>query len=100
MLDRLSALPELRPAISALHDRTFNDLTSDELAERLDRITNLIGEQRTSLLREKREIEDMLVQIDSRLEAISAFFAFEDAERTNTRDHSKQLNILVMGRGP
>jgi diguanylate cyclase len=97
MLDRLSALPELRPAIAALHDRTFNDLTSDELAERLERVTNLIGEQRTSLLREKREIEDMLVQIDSRLEAISAFFAYEDAERSTTRDSSKQLNMLVMG---
>ncbi len=97
MLDRLSALPELRPAISALHDRTFNDLSSDELAERLERVTNLIGEQRTSLLREKGEIEDMLRQIDSRLEAISAFFAFEDQERSNARDNSKQLNELVMG---
>src|SRR5580658_5609321 len=97
MLDRLSALPELRPAISALHDRTFNDLSSDELADRLERVTNLIGEQRTSLLREKREIEDMLKQIDSRLEAISAFFAYEDADRTSTRDNSKQLNMLVMG---
>jgi diguanylate cyclase len=97
MLDRLSALPELRPAIAALHDRTFEDLSSDELAERLERVTNLIGEQRTSLLREKREIEDMLRQIDSRLEAISAFFAFEDQERTNTRDNSNKLNMLVMG---
>ena len=97
MLDRLSALPELRPAIAALHDRTFEDLSSDELAERLERVTNLIGEQRTSLLREKREIEDMLLQIDSRLEAISAFFAFEDQERTNTRDSSNKLNMLVMG---
>ena len=97
MLDRLSALPELRPAIAALHDRTFEDLSSDELAERLERVTNLIGEQRTSLLREKREIEDMLRQIDSRLEAISAFFAFEDQERTNTRDNSSKLNMLVMG---
>ena len=97
MLDRLSALPELRPAIAALHDRTFDDLSSDELAERLERVTNLIGEQRTSLLREKREIEDMLLQIDSRLEAISAFFAFEDQERTNTRDSSSKLNMLVMG---
>ena len=97
MLDRLSALPELRPAIAALHDRTFEDLSSDELAERLERVTHLIGEQRTSLLREKREIEDMLRQIDSRLEAISAFFAFEDQERTNTRDNSNKLNMLVMG---
>ena len=97
MLERLSALPELRPAIAALHDRTFNDLSSDELAERLERVTNLIGEQRTTLLREKREIEDMLLQIDSRLEAISAFFAFEDEERTSTRDNSKTLNMLVMG---
>jgi diguanylate cyclase len=97
MLDRLSALPELRPAIAALHDRTFEDLSSDELAERLERVTNLIGEQRTSLLREKREIEDMLRQIDTRLEAISAFFAFEDQERTSTRDSSSKLNMLVMG---
>jgi diguanylate cyclase len=97
MLDRLSALPELRPAIAALHDRAFNDLSPDELAERLERITNLIGEQRTSLLREKHEIEEMLRQIDTRLEAISAFFAYEDQERSNTRDNSKQLNMLVMG---
>jgi diguanylate cyclase len=97
MLDRLSALPELRPAITALHDRAFNDLSSDELAERLDRVTNLISEQRATLLREKREIEDMLVQIDSRLEAISAFFAFEEADRSDTRDSSTQLNMLVMG---
>ena len=97
MLDRLSALPELRPAISALHDRTFDDLTSEELAERLERVTNLIGEQRTSLLREKRDIEDMLVQIDSRLEAISAFFAFEEQDRSDTRDSSSKLNMLVMG---
>jgi diguanylate cyclase len=97
MLDRLSSLPELRPAIAALHDRTFDDLTSDELAERLERVTNLIGEQRTSLLREKREIEDMLQQIDTRLEAISAFFAYEEADRSSTRDSSTQLNMLVMG---
>jgi diguanylate cyclase len=97
MLDRLSALPELRPAIAALHDRTFTELSSDELAERLERVTNLIGEQRQSLLREKREIEDMLVQIDSRLEAISAFFSFEEADRSSTRDNSQKLNMLVMG---
>jgi diguanylate cyclase len=97
MLERLSALPELRPAIAALHDRTFTELSSDELAERLERVTNLIGEQRQSLLREKREIEDMLVQIDSRLQAISAFFAYEEADRTCTRDDSQKLNMLVMG---
>jgi len=97
MLDRLSSLPELRPAIAALHDRTFDDLSSEELAERLERVTNLIGEQRTTLLREKREIEDMLQQIDSRLEAISAFFAYEEADRSSTRDSSTQLNMLVMG---
>jgi diguanylate cyclase len=97
MLDRLSALPELRPAIAALHDRTFTELSSDELAERLERVTNLIGEQRQSLLREKREIEDMLVQIDSRLEAISAFFSYEEEDRSSTRDNSQKLNMLVMG---
>ena len=97
MLDRLSSLPELRPAIAALHDRTFDDLSAEELAERLDRVTNLIGEQRTTLLREKREIEDMLQQIDTRLEAISAFFAYEEADRSSTRDSSTQLNMLVMG---
>ncbi|MGC1458239.1 MAG: diguanylate cyclase, partial [Steroidobacteraceae bacterium] len=97
MLDRLSALPELRPAIAALHDRSFTELSSDELAERLERVTNLIGEQRQSLLREKREIEDMLVQIDSRLEAISAFFSYEEEDRSSTRDNSQKLNMLVMG---
>ncbi len=97
MLERLSALPELRPAIAALHDRTFTELSSDELAERLERVTNLIGEQRQSLLREKREIEDMLVQIDSRLEAISTFFSYEEADRSSTRDNSQKLNMLVMG---
>ncbi len=97
MLDRLSSLPELRPAIAALHDRTFDDLSAEELAERLDRVTSLISAQRTTLLREKREIEDLLQQIDTRLEAISAFFAYEEADRSSTRDSSTQLNMLVMG---
>jgi len=97
MLERLSALPELRPAIAALHDGSFEDLSAEELAARLERVTNLIGEQRTTLLREKREIETMLEQIDSRLEAITAFFAFEEADRSSTRDSSTQLNMLVMG---
>ncbi len=39
----------------------------------------------------------MLVQIDSRLEAISAFFAYEEQDRSRHPRQQQKLNMLVMG---
>jgi diguanylate cyclase len=95
MLDRLALLPELKPALAELHERGTN-VTSDELAEGLDRVARLIGDQRTRLQREKLEIEELLRQIDVRLEEVSSYLAGEAAEQKIAQDSTDQLNLLVL----
>ncbi|HEY6925665.1 MAG TPA: hypothetical protein VI653_19450, partial [Steroidobacteraceae bacterium] len=67
VLERLARLPELRPALVDLYERSKGDISPDEFAEGLERVARLVGEQRASLLREKRELEDLLQQMDIRL---------------------------------
>jgi len=95
MLDRLAMLPELKPALAELHERGAG-VTSDELAEGLDRVARLIGEQHTRLQREKLEIEELLRQIDARLEEVSSYLAGEAADRQSAQDSTQQLNLLVL----
>jgi diguanylate cyclase len=96
MLERLTLLPELRPALSELHDRSIADLTPDELAEGLERVARLIGEQRARLTREKLEIEALLRQIDTRLEELTSYLAGEAADQHSAQESTQQLNLLVM----
>jgi len=95
MLDRLALLPELKPALAELNERGA-DLTSDELADGLDRVARLIGDQRTKLQREKLEIEELLRQIDARLEEVANYLAGEAAEQKSAQDSTQQLNLLVL----
>ena len=96
MLERLARLPELRPAIAELHERGIEGLAPDELAEALERVARLLSEHRSSLQREKLEIEELLRQIDGRLEEIAAFLAGEAAAQRSAADSSNQLNLLVL----
>ncbi|HTW37883.1 MAG TPA: diguanylate cyclase [Steroidobacteraceae bacterium] len=96
MLERLALLPELRPALAELHDRPIAGLTPDELAEGLERVARLIGEQRSRLQREKLEIEALLRQIDARLEELTSYLAGEAAEQQTAQESTQQLNLLVM----
>ncbi len=95
MLDRLALLPELRPALAELHERG-GGLTADELAESLDRVARLIGEQRTKLNREKLEIEELLRQIDARLEEVGNYLAGEANEQKSAKESTQQLSLLVL----
>jgi diguanylate cyclase len=96
MLERLTLLPELRPALAELHERSIADLTPDELAEGLERVARLIGEQRSRLQREKLEIESLLRQIDARLEELASYLTGDAADQQSAQDSSQQLNLLVM----
>jgi diguanylate cyclase len=96
MLERLALLPELRPALAELHDRPIAGLTPDELAEGLERVARLVGEQRSRLQREKLEIEALLRQIDARLEELTGYLAGEAAEQKSAEESTQQLNLLVM----
>jgi diguanylate cyclase len=96
MLERLALLPELRPALAELHDRSISDLQPDELADGLERVARIVGEQRSRMQREKLEIEALLRQIDARLEELGAYLAGEAADQENAQDSTRQLNLLVM----
>jgi len=96
MLERLATLPELRPALGDLQDRAIADLAPDELADGLERIARLIGEQRASLAREKQETEELLRQVDTRLEEISSYLAGQAAALQSAQESTQQLNLLVL----
>jgi diguanylate cyclase len=96
MLDRLALLPELATALSELHEAAADNLSPDDVAEGMERVARLIGEQRSSLHREKVEIEELLSHIDSRMEEIAAQLAGDAAEHKNAQDSSSRLNVLVL----
>jgi diguanylate cyclase len=96
VLERLARLPELRPALGDLFERSKGVVSAEEFAEGLERIARLVGEQRASLMRERREIEELLQQMDARLEEIANHLAGEAADQKNAQTSSQQLDLLVM----
>ncbi len=96
MLERLTTLPELRPVLAELQERSVEALTGDELAEGLERLARHIGEQRSRLQREKLEVEDLLRHIDARLEELGSYLAGDAADQKSAQDSTQQLNLLVM----
>ena len=96
VLERLARLPELRPALADLHERSKGDLSPEDFAEGLERIARLVSEQRANLMRERREIEELLQQMDTRLGEIANHLAGEAADQKSARTSSNQLDLLVM----
>ena len=93
VLERLSRLPELRPALGDLCER--DSLSPDEFAEGLERVARLVGEQRAALVREKREIEELLQQMDGRLAEIASYLASDTTDQKNAQTSSQQFDLLM-----
>ena len=96
VLERLARLPELRPLLRDLYERSKGSLSPDEFAEGLERVARLVGEQRSSLMREKREIEDLLQQMDSRLAEIATYLANDVADQKSAQTSTQQLDLVMM----
>jgi diguanylate cyclase len=96
VLERLARLPELRPALTELYERSKGALSPDEFAEGLERVARLVGEQRAKLMREKREIEELLQQMDVRLAEIANYLAGEAADQKSAQTSTQQLDLMVM----
>jgi diguanylate cyclase len=97
VLERLARLPELRPALGDLCERSKDSLSPDEFAEGLERVARLVGEQRASLIREKRDIEELLQQLDVRLAEIASYLASDSADQKSAQTSSQQFDLLVTG---
>jgi diguanylate cyclase len=95
VLERLSRLPELRPALADLCERSKDSLSPDEFAEGLERVARLVNDQRASLLREKKELEDLLQQMDVRLSEIASYLASDIADQKSAQTSSQQFDLLV-----
>ena len=95
VLERLSRLPELRPALGDLCEK--DSLSPEEFAEGLERVARLVGEQRATLMREKREIETLLQQMDLRLAEIASYLASDCADQKSAQTSSQQFDLLVTG---
>ncbi len=96
MLERVAVLPELGPVLAELGDPLFVSASPDEIAAGFERVARLLGEQRARLKREKLEVEDLLRQIDGRLEEVSNYLAGEAAEQKDAQEDTQQLNLLVL----
>ena len=95
VLERLSRLPELRPALADLCARSKDSLTPEEFAEGLEKVARLVSEQRANLMRERREIEDLLQQMDIRLAEITTYLASDTADQKSAQTSSQQFDLLV-----
>jgi diguanylate cyclase len=95
VLERLSRLPELRPALADLCARSRDSLTPDEFAEGLEKVARLVSEQRANLMRERREIEELLQQMDSRLAEIASYLASDATDQKSAQSSSQQFDLLV-----
>ena len=95
VLERLSRLPELRPALADLCARSRDSLTPDEFAEGLEKVARLVSEQRANLMRERRDIEELLQQMDSRLAEIASYLASDTADQKSAQSSSQQFDLLV-----
>jgi diguanylate cyclase len=96
VLERLARLPELRSALGDLCERSKGELSVEDFACGLERVARLVGEQRASLTREKRELEELLRQMDMRLEEIASHLADELVDQKGAQTSSQQLDFLVM----
>jgi diguanylate cyclase len=96
VLERLARLPELRPLLADLYERSKGSISPDEFAEGLERVARLVGEQRANLMREKREIEDLLQQMDARLAEIANYLASDAADQKSAQSSTQQLDLVMM----
>jgi diguanylate cyclase len=96
VLERLARLPELRPALADLYERSKGAISPDEFAEGLERVARLVGEQRANLMREKRELEELLQQMDLRLAEIANYLAGDAADQKSAQNSSQQLDLVMM----
>ena len=95
VLERLSRLPELRPALADLCERSKDSLSPDEFAEGLERVARLVNDQRASLMREKKDLEELLQQMDVRLSEIASYLASDTADQKSAQTSSQQFDLLV-----
>jgi diguanylate cyclase len=96
VLERLARLPELRPALADLYERSKGAISPDEFAQGLERVARLVGEQRANLMREKRELEDLLQQMDIRLAEIANYLAGDAADQRSAQSSTQQLDLVMM----
>jgi diguanylate cyclase len=85
----------LRPALADLCERSKDSLSPDEFAEGLERVARLVNDQRASLMREKKDLEELLQQMDVRLSEIASYLASDTADQRSAQTSSQQFDLLV-----
>lgn len=95
VLERLSRLPELRPALSDLVRRSKESISPQDFADGLERVARLIADQRANLVRERKEVEDLLQQMDSRLAEIAGYLASDSADQKSAQVSTQQFDLML-----
>ena len=95
VLERLSRLPELRPALADLVRRSKESISPQDFAEGLERVARLIADQRANLVRERKEVEDLLQQMDSRLAEIAGYLASDSVDQKSAQASTQQFDLML-----
>jgi diguanylate cyclase len=96
LLERLATYPDLRPALADLFESSKGGLSLDGFAEGLARVVRLVEEQREKFAREKRELEELLQQMDVRLAEVAKHLAGEASDQKSAQASTQQLDLVVM----
>ena len=95
VLERLSRLPELRPALADLVRRSKESISPQDFADGLERVARLIADQRANLVRERKEVEDLLQQMDSRLAEIAGYLASDTVDQKTAQASTQQFDLML-----
>lgn len=96
VLERLASYPELRSALADLFESSKGGISLEGFAEGLARVVRLVEEQREKFVREKREIEALLQQMDVRLAEVAKHLAGEASDQKSAQASTQQLDLVVM----
>jgi diguanylate cyclase len=95
MLDRLVVAPALANRLTELKREVVLAANVDAFAATLNRIADLVNEQRRQLQRDRVEAESLLVQVTSRLDEIASFLEHDAGDQTDAARSSRELDHQV-----
>ena len=95
MLDRLSFPQESQQQVESLKARLDQVIDADELPELFEHVTGIVTEMRKTMQRERKEMEDFLRKLTSRLQDLDDCIQKSDAKRTALVEEGRTLQEFV-----
>lgn len=96
MFNNLNSVPELVDVLPSLPVRSPSELTDDELAGFLQQLTGALRDRHTQLVRERRQLEELLQRADAGLSDVTTFLMGQEQVHRDAEESNRQLNALMV----